>query len=644
MANNLLRKWLHENLNVEVYRIKTSTSPFGIHHDKGTIILDESTDLLYLALDRIYPSSYITELLANNKIKLIFVSRFIDLFDTPVASTPEIYSGYENMRVTVNNSGDGLIFESPTPTVGLITSYKFNTILTAPAASIDGYFNYDDIIAGTITTIYISDTDINGISQSSTFELMNIGDMINMENLSSVGFNKFRITTKPEFNVGGWYVIKVELLDSNISFSDDDTIKVGWVSGSSGLEYFEDGVTSSVNGWKLIANPSTSTGLHAVNLMATGDATQPNLVYFHGTAFAKLASDLPSSVGTGATWSALPKGTLWYNNTLSNFRIVTSEETAEGAGDIVIENLIPDSDNYNKWTFTANSTSKEILSDVYLKFVEGTDIEIATASGGITGTGTAIDPYIVDIKHAVYSTSSGDIEAGRYVSAISVTNNGHSTSNSYEYVYIATAHDVEYIDVPNKDEEGDVVEGLIEGNILQFNGTKWNNSNYRLIPIILPTMAVGDVGTMMSDIDDSNLPKYWTGTEWLYLITDTNDIDLSHVLFDNVVESYTKQQYFVASVESQSTTLAWDLDDKQAEILTLTGDVTITPSNMKAGASYTLILKQDSTGSRNVTWASTFKWEDGIEPPITLNANAVDVLAFVSDGTNLYGTIIPNYL
>lgn len=59
------------------------------------------------------------------------------------------------------------------------------------------------------------------------------------------------------------------------------------------------------------------------------------------------------------------------------------------------------------------------------------------------------------------------------------------------------------------------------------------------------------------------------------------------------------------------------------------------PTNQVTGIIYTLILIQDATGSRIPVWNAVFKWAGGIAPVLTLTANAVDIVRFVSDGTNM---------
>lgn len=71
--------------------------------------------------------------------------------------------------------------------------------------------------------------------------------------------------------------------------------------------------------------------------------------------------------------------------------------------------------------------------------------------------------------------------------------------------------------------------------------------------------------------------------------------------------------------------------------LTLGGNRTFAnPSNLAAGT-YVLIVKQDGTGNRTITWGAAYKWPGGVAPTLSTGANAVDIITFVSDGTDLYG-------
>ena len=81
-----------------------------------------------------------------------------------------------------------------------------------------------------------------------------------------------------------------------------------------------------------------------------------------------------------------------------------------------------------------------------------------------------------------------------------------------------------------------------------------------------------------------------------------------------------------------------NLSDGTIQILTLTGNCTFTFPTATAGKSFMILLKQDGTGSRTVTWPAAVKWPGGIAPAITSTASKLDKFVFTADGTNWYGS------
>lgn len=99
--------------------------------------------------------------------------------------------------------------------------------------------------------------------------------------------------------------------------------------------------------------------------------------------------------------------------------------------------------------------------------------------------------------------------------------------------------------------------------------------------------------------------------------------------------------YNTTQTLTYGTTTNWNMNLGHIAILTLTGNTTLATSNLKPGV-YVLHVIQDGTGGRTITWPSIVKWPAGSAPPLTSTANARDVFSFVSDGTNLYGSILPD--
>jgi hypothetical protein len=73
--------------------------------------------------------------------------------------------------------------------------------------------------------------------------------------------------------------------------------------------------------------------------------------------------------------------------------------------------------------------------------------------------------------------------------------------------------------------------------------------------------------------------------------------------------------------------------------LTLTGNVTLSFSGAGAGGGeFRLVLRQDATGGRAVTWPASVKWPGGAAPALGAAAGAVSLLRFVTpDGATWFG-------
>ena len=93
---------------------------------------------------------------------------------------------------------------------------------------------------------------------------------------------------------------------------------------------------------------------------------------------------------------------------------------------------------------------------------------------------------------------------------------------------------------------------------------------------------------------------------------------------------------------TDGTTISWNTSLGKIATVTLGGNRAIAnATNLKIGT-YILVVKQDGSGSRTLTWSGAYKWPAGVAPTLTTNANATDIMTFYSDGTNMYGTYINN--
>ncbi len=110
--------------------------------------------------------------------------------------------------------------------------------------------------------------------------------------------------------------------------------------------------------------------------------------------------------------------------------------------------------------------------------------------------------------------------------------------------------------------------------------------------------------------------------------------------------NFTAQQYFGATALTFSGTIAWNLNTAQAATITGTSNIPFTlsnPTNMQAGATYTLIITQFSTGGQVITWSSAYKFAGGSKFVLSTGNSAVDIITFISDGTNMYAVGQANF-
>ena len=115
----------------------------------------------------------------------------------------------------------------------------------------------------------------------------------------------------------------------------------------------------------------------------------------------------------------------------------------------------------------------------------------------------------------------------------------------------------------------------------------------------------------------------------------------SQTLTNKTVEAGTFTNGYTEEVNTANTSTAYtiSLADGSFQVLTLTGNATITMPTATSGKSFIMFLKQDGTGSRTVTW-STVKWPGGTAPTVTSTASKQDIYSFFADGTNWYGTTV----
>lgn len=121
--------------------------------------------------------------------------------------------------------------------------------------------------------------------------------------------------------------------------------------------------------------------------------------------------------------------------------------------------------------------------------------------------------------------------------------------------------------------------------------------------------------------------------------------DIANLGSPGTVHGYTAQQYFIENPLTDAATIAWNMNTQQAASLLMTAGVGATrvlgaPTNIKNGATYTLVITQSSAGNNALTYNAVFKFPGGVAPTLSTAANAFDVLTCVAHGGNLYANLL----
>jgi hypothetical protein len=152
------------------------------------------------------------------------------------------------------------------------------------------------------------------------------------------------------------------------------------------------------------------------------------------------------------------------------------------------------------------------------------------------------------------------------------------------------------------------------------------------------TSAIQDTFTLSDPADDTKQVRFdaediTTGTTRVLTAPDA-DVTIAGL---EKAQEFTKTQNFNATTLVDGASISWDASANQVTSVTITDNRTMAaPTNLVDGAVYLLVIIQDGTGSRTMSWNAVFKFTGGTAPTLTTTASAKDILVFYSDGTNMY--------
>lgn len=158
---------------------------------------------------------------------------------------------------------------------------------------------------------------------------------------------------------------------------------------------------------------------------------------------------------------------------------------------------------------------------------------------------------------------------------------------------------------------------------------------------IKPTNIVADSSITTAKINDSAV----TTAKINNAAVTSAKVDTTGVAVLGTAQSFTTAHGFAVTTLTDGANIAWDLAANQVARVTLGGNRTLSnPTNKVEGNVYVLIVKQDGTGGRTLSFSSDYKFAGGSAPTITTTASKADVLTFVCEGTNLLGVASQSFL
>lgn len=186
---------------------------------------------------------------------------------------------------------------------------------------------------------------------------------------------------------------------------------------------------------------------------------------------------------------------------------------------------------------------------------------------------------------------------------------------------------------PSNPSVGDLWYDTISGRLYIYYDENWIDSN--------PAQSGGtNISTGATPPVNAELGDLWydTNSGRMYIYYDSSWVDTSP---SEVVNTYSDTVYNLGAI-SGSTTFNRNLGTIQT--CTLEGNLEINEvSNSFDGASFTLILTQDSVGGHTLTIPSSYKFALGLKS-LSTSPGAVDMINMFFVGTTTYATLTTGYV
>jgi hypothetical protein len=315
---------------------------------------------------------------------------------------------------------------------------------------------------------------------------------------------------------------------------------------------------------------------------------------------ATIGLDVKASVRAATTANITLSGTQTVDGVALNIgdRVLVKAQTSGSANGIYVVAS-------GAWTRSADTAiSADVSSGMFTFATEGT---INAGTGWIL---TTADPITLGTTALTYTQFSG---AGTYTAGAGLTLTGTQfliSPNAITYSLMQQVAASSLVGNPTGSLAN--AQGITLGTNLSFSGSVLNAAGGSY------TASAGVVLTSSNFTLDVTYAPTWTGF---------------HTFNGGAkINSY----YGTITADADGATITFDASVSNRHLVTLGGNRTLAVANDNNGQTFLIILTQDGTGSRTVTWWSGITWPGGVAPTLSTTAGATDIFTITRLSSGVY--------
>jgi hypothetical protein len=317
-------------------------------------------------------------------------------------------------------------------------------------------------------------------------------------------------------------------------------------------------------------------------------------------------------------------------------------------GNLISANFIPDATANNKGLVQIGSGINVTAGVISIPDAS------YTVKGLVTiGTGLVLNNGVVNVDTSVLATSStaGLVQIGSGLTSTGgvVSVNSIASSSSLGLVKIGAGVTIDGSGVISTS-AGTIADattsskGIVQigSGLAVNNGVISLNSSAYATSSSVGAVQISTVNalTIANGIVDVSIGT--NSTLGVVKSNNTNNITITNGAIDvgvniaklDTANTYIKAQVVALSTLSCATTVTPDFSSSNTFYMDATSNFTLNaPTNIVAGGTYYIIVKQDATGGRLITWNSAFKFR-GVTPSLSTLSGKYDVISIIAQSSS----------